>query len=229
MDASASTATIPLLDSKLLPKELALKLRGSGGKNNDAGDLGDELLRWVQEQSFPLPDVVYTSPLSRCLETTEKVYQKVFTSQEGKDRKFQPRVKDTLREKLNGDACNYYGKMNDSLNARSCNFAFEYGLVPVDSYKGDIKGAEKGGFVESNWALAERMKGVLIDIFNDDEEASVVSLTTHSYSIGALTKVIKCEYRLDEGDIAAFLVKATPPKGLYEGLVKIVPAKGLHD
>ncbi|KAK7917616.1 hypothetical protein PG985_011224 [Apiospora marii] len=205
MDANAWTETIPLLDSKLLPKEVAKRLRGSGAKNNDVGDLGNQLLKWAEEETFPLPDVVYTSPLSRCLETTEKVYRRVFESEAARGRKFGPVIKENLREKLNGDACNYRGHIKD----RVYKFALEPNFSPEDLHKDDIEKAETGATMESNGELEWRMKGVLTGIF-DEDKGSVVSLTTHSYSIGALTEAMKCNYKLDEGDIAAFLVKAVP-------------------
>ncbi|KAK8103147.1 phosphoglycerate mutase [Apiospora sp. TS-2023a] len=203
-----STATITLLDSKLLPKEVTDALRGKV-TNNDVGDLGAELHCWHQKQKFPIPDTIYTSPLSRCMETTVKVYQTVFAQYEEYGRILHPEIKEDLREKRNGDACNYRGNIVKSIEDRRYPFTYDSGFSPNDPYRDDIKKAEKGESMETDEQLEGRMKGVLTNIF-DEDEGSVVSLTTHSYSIGALTTVLGFNCRLDEGDIAAFLVKATP-------------------
>ncbi|KAK8074243.1 hypothetical protein PG994_005142 [Apiospora phragmitis] len=202
IEGANPTVTISLLDAPLLllPKEIVEELRDLDVKNNDVRELREEWLTWVEKDKLPWPGTIYTSPLDRCRSTTKVVF--------GKDHNSQPVIKEDLREKRNGDACNYRAYIS-STAAKDQGFVLEPDFAEEDPYKNDIKHAEKGKTTESEEQLEERMRRLLSGIFDDDEE-SVVSLTTHSYSIGALTKVMQCNYRLDEGDVAAFLVRAVP-------------------
>lgn len=201
-----TTASVVLHDAALLPKEITEKIRGSSEvPNHDAGDLGSKWLRWVKDDKFPLPDAIYTSPLSRCLETTRKVYGPVF---EAHAPRFEPEIKEKLREKVNGDACNYRGTKS-SILANFPGYKLEPRFAESDPYEHQIQMAEKKESTESDAGLEGRMREVLDDVF-DDDETRVVSLTTHSFSIGALTKAFGKARILDEGGIAAFLVKAVP-------------------
>ncbi|KAK8023631.1 hypothetical protein PG993_011697 [Apiospora rasikravindrae] len=202
-----AAARVSLYDAALLPKEIALQIRGSEVTNNDAEGLGEQWLRWVAEDEFPLPGAIYTSPLRRCLETTKKVYGPVFAANP-KKHKFQPIIMENLREKGNGDACNYRSTTKYILD-KYPNYMPEPDFTESDEYEYQIQRAENGEPTESDEELEERMRKVLKDIF-DDDKTSVVSLTTHSFSIGALTKVLGNARILDEGDITAFLVKAVP-------------------
>ncbi|KAK7973378.1 hypothetical protein PG996_007605 [Apiospora saccharicola] len=200
-----ATAKVVLHDAALLPKEITEAIRGSEVPNNDAGDLGKQWLAWVKDDKFPLPDAIYTSPLRRCLETTRKVYAPVF---EAHSRKFEPEIKEKLREWGNGDACNYR-RTKSSILAEFPNYKPEVGFGDEDRYEYQIEVARSGVFAESPVERDHRMQDVLDAIF-DDDETRIVSLTTHSFSIGALTRAFDHERILDEGGIAAFLVKAVP-------------------
>ena len=62
-----------------------------------AQKLGAALIQWSKENGMPLPGTVYTSPLTRCLETTNLIYSDAY-QQNGLH--FQPVVKEKLRERL---------------------------------------------------------------------------------------------------------------------------------
>ncbi|KAK7946148.1 phosphoglycerate mutase [Apiospora aurea] len=203
-----AAARVSLYDAALLPKEITLQIRDSGVTNNDAEDLGKEWFNWVEIDKFPLPDAIYTSPLSRCLETTKKVYEPAFEAHAGGAHKFRPIIMENLREKGNGDACNYRSTKEQILDQYP-NYATEPDFAQKDEYEYQIQQAKDGEPTESNKEIEDRMRKVLNAIF-DNDETSVVSLTTHSFSIGSLTKVIGNARMLDEGDITAFLVKAVP-------------------
>ncbi|KAK8070482.1 hypothetical protein PG997_010685 [Apiospora hydei] len=203
-----AAARVSLYDAALLPKEITLQIRGSGVTNNDAEDLGKQWVSWVETDKFPLPDAIYTSPLSRCLETTKKVYGPVFEAHGGAH-EFRPIIMENLREKGNGDACNYRSTTKHILDQYP-NYTPEPDFAQKDEYEYQIQQTKDGEPTESNKEIEDRMRKVLNAIF-DNDETSVVSLTTHSFSIGTLTKVLGNARILDEGDITAFLVKAVPP------------------
>ncbi|KAK8005068.1 histidine phosphatase superfamily [Apiospora arundinis] len=210
VDHEKPEAKVPLYDAPLLEKDDVQKLLGSGASKNDAGDLGNQWFSWVEGNKMPLPDAIYTSPLRRCLKTTEKVYRRVFEAHAEEGCTFRPIVKENLREKRNGDACNYRSSKSYITNNFN-GYELEPDFVEEDPYRSDIEKVEReeGNAKESDEKLEGRMRQVLDDIF-DDDKTQVVSLTTHSFSIGALTKVIGFQCILHEGDITAFLVKATP-------------------
>ncbi|KAK8093051.1 hypothetical protein PG999_014638 [Apiospora kogelbergensis] len=190
-------AKIRLHDARLLEEEEAQNLRGLDVNDYDVGD-------------FPVPDAMLTSPSERCLKTTERVYRKVVEDHGGEGRTFQPVVWENLREKRNGDACNYRSSKSDIM-AEHPDYILQEGFAEDDPHESDIERAKNRNMekTESDSDLEERMRQVLDDIF-DDDKTSVVSLTTHSFSIGALTKVLGFPCTLREGNMAAFLVKASP-------------------
>ncbi|KAK9441675.1 hypothetical protein VB005_06317 [Metarhizium brunneum] len=146
---------------------------------------------------MPLPGSIYTSPLARCLETTRLVFAKVFQEQGAK---FQPMVKELLRERLTDHTC-------DRRSSRSwieTNYT-DYFVEPGFSEEDKLW---TGGHWETMDEHAARKQQVLEEIFTTDEHL-FVALTTHSYAISAILRTVGLfEFRVREGSTIALFVKA---------------------
>ena len=160
-------------------------------------ELGEFWSKLVSNEKVPLPGAIYTSPLTRCLETTSFVFRDVF-AQNGAS--FQPIVKELLRERLTDHTC-------DRRSTRSWiaqNFP-DYIIEPSLSEE-DILWT--GGKWETEEEHAARKQQALEDLFSNDSNY-FVALVTHSYAISAILTVLKMRaFRVREGSSIAILVKA---------------------
>jgi broad specificity phosphatase PhoE len=132
----------------------------------------------VSDAKVPLPGAVYTSPLTRCLETTDAIFREVFRENAAA---FRPNINEALRGRLTYHAFNR--RSNRSWIAN--NFP-DYVSLPSFSEEDNLWTAD--GW-EADGALEERSQQVLEDIFSDDCNP-FVALTTHSYLISAILALV---------------------------------------
>lgn len=165
---------------------------------DQAKELGDFWTKTAQNDGTPLPETFYTSPLRRCMHTTRLAYTPVT---EAYERKFQPIIKELLRERLTNHTC-------DRRSARSWireNYP-DYGIEENFEEKDTLWRADKSETEDEHVARKQRL---LEDIFtNDDSE--FISLSTHSYALSAILRCIGApKFRVREGTMVALFVKAT--------------------
>jgi broad specificity phosphatase PhoE len=160
-------------------------------------DLGAQFAAGIEENGFPLPDAIYTSPLARCLQTTKLVFKDVML---GHGREFKPTVKELLRERLTGHTCD---------RRRSKTWIREtypeYEIEPTFEESDRLWSLEE---IESNEEHVARKQTLLEDIFRS-ESGMLVALVTHSYAISAVLEAIGAEhFRVAESGMVALLVRA---------------------
>jgi broad specificity phosphatase PhoE len=168
---------------------------------NDEGvkqvqELGQFWANLVTEAQAPLPGTVYTSPLTRTLETTKYVFEPVF-KQNGVP--FQPIVKELLRERLTDHTCDR--RSNRSWIAEHFpEYFIESGLTEEDKLWSSKRW-------ETDDAHVARKQTFLEDIFTNDGN-HFVALSTHSYAISAILTVLGLRhFRVREGCSIAVFVK----------------------
>lgn len=162
-----------------------------------AKGLGRLWSEFVAEDRLPLPKTIYTSPLTRCLETTRLVFANVVSEQGWQ---FHPVVKEFLRERLTNHTCD----RRSSLSWIKKHYP-DYVIEPEFSEEDKLWSSSKWETVEEHVA---RKQQLLEDIF-ETEESSFVALTTHSYAISAILRAVGMEeFRVREGSSIALLVKA---------------------
>jgi broad specificity phosphatase PhoE len=151
----------------------------------------------VTNEKVPIPGTIYTSPLTRCLETTRLVFAKTI---EGQGVQFRPIVKELLRERLTDHTC-------DRRSSRSW-IEEHYPDYVIESGFSEEDRLWTGGRWESVEEHMARKHRVLEEIFATDENA-FVALTVHSYAISAILGAIGTTvFRVREGNSIALLVKA---------------------
>ncbi|KAI0014165.1 phosphoglycerate mutase-like protein [Xylariaceae sp. FL0662B] len=160
------------------------------GQAKDLAKLWDQSNR----NALPLPETVYTSPLARGLETTRLVFQNAM----GED--FRPIIKDGLKERLTGRPCDRRSPRS-WIEENYPNYEFEQGFPELDT-NWEIRSSET---VEDHEA---RIQKLFEDIFTYDK-STIISFTTHSYTLTAILKIIKHDdFWLAEGAVAPLFVKA---------------------
>ncbi|KAF5864851.1 hypothetical protein ETB97_006077 [Aspergillus alliaceus] len=170
-------------------------------KLTDAGiQQAEELSQfWMDaavKKKVPLPDSLYTSPLTRCLETTKLVFAKPMEELGGQ---FRPIVKELLRERLTNHTC-------DKRSTRSC-IASQYPSYVIEPGFSEQDFLWRSDHTESLDEHVARKQRVLEEIFSEDP-SQFVSFTVHSYAISAILKVCGSEkFRVREGSTIALLVR----------------------
>ncbi|KAI1115903.1 histidine phosphatase superfamily [Nemania sp. NC0429] len=163
---------------------------------SQAEDLSNFWIAASRDDGVPLPSILYTSPLARCLEFTKLVYGPVM---QRSNLSFAPIVKEGLRERLTDHTCD----KRSSRSWISANYP-EYILEPSFTEADELWQADRW---ESDADHQARAQTVLEEVFKNDA-ASFISLTTHSYAISAILSVIGAEvFRVSEGAIVTLLVK----------------------
>ncbi|KAF2100198.1 putative phosphoglycerate mutase [Rhizodiscina lignyota] len=158
--------------------------------------LGQFWIDAVANDKIPIPETIYSSPLTRCLETTRLVFSKAMKAQGAQ---FQPIVKELLRERLTNHTCDRRSSQS-WIKEQFSEFAVEPGFSEEDV----LWSAERSESAEDHLARKQR---VLEDIFASDEN-QFIALTTHSYAISAILGVIGLPgFRVREGSSIAILVK----------------------
>ncbi|KAK8103146.1 hypothetical protein PG984_016292 [Apiospora sp. TS-2023a] len=170
---------------------------------DQAQELAKDWVKWNRENGMPIPGTIYTSPMVRCLETTELIYGDVLREN---GRNIQPVVKENLRERLTNHTCDRR-KTRSSIEKNFPKFYFEPGFKEEDVL---WRARRSDGMVtaETDDEHTARKQRLLEDIF-DTDNSHFISLTTHSYAIsGILASVGSPPLRVKEGSMLAMLIKA---------------------
>jgi broad specificity phosphatase PhoE len=120
---------------------------------------------------IPHPEAIYTSPLRRCLRTTELAFAHLLDTRT-------PTIKENLRERLGVHTCD---KRSSKTFIKSAypSFNIEPGFTEDDKlWKPDVR--------ETFEEHVVRTKSLLDEVFNQNKESLFVSLTMHSGAIMAL-------------------------------------------
>lgn len=167
---------------------------------NDLSLLWDSALK----MGMPYPDSIYTSPLARCLQTTDYVFRPLATE---RGLELRPVVKEYLRERMTDHTCD----KRSSKEWITTNFP---NYVPEPGFEEDdiLWNAD---YFETAEQHVARKQAVLDDIFNSDP-GHFISLTLHSYATTAILDVGNAEkFLVREGTTLAFLIRGekidTPP------------------
>jgi broad specificity phosphatase PhoE len=121
----------------------------------------------------PSPQSIYSSPLRRCLRTTELAFAPVIDAEPG----VTPIIKEKLRERLNTHTCNQRSS-RAWIATTFPRFEFEHGFAEADQ----LWSPDRREIHEEH---TQRSKELLDDIFTHDDN-QIVALVAHSVAIKAL-------------------------------------------
>ncbi|KAI9881498.1 MAG: hypothetical protein M1830_000061 [Pleopsidium flavum] len=155
---------------------------------------------WAHEidtQMIPVPETYYTSPLDRCLATTNITFSGLKLPSR---RPFIPEVKELLREAIGVHTCDRRSSKT-YIQENFPTYTFETGFTEMDLlWKPDVR--------ETDSALDARLKKLLDDVFSHDH-STYISFTSHSGAIAALLRVLgHRKFSLVTGAVIPVLVKA---------------------
>ncbi|KAK7946149.1 uncharacterized protein PG986_010470 [Apiospora aurea] len=168
-----------------------------------ARELARDWVKWNRENGMPIPGTIYTSPMVRCLETTELIYSDVLREN---GRNIQPVIKENLRERLTNHTCDRR-RTRSSIEKNFPKFYFEPGFKEEDTLW-RARSTDGSTTAETDDEHTARKQRLLEDIF-DTDNSHFISLTTHSYAIsGILASVGSPPLRVKEGSMLAMLIKA---------------------
>lgn len=144
----------------------------------------------------PLPSL-YSSPLTRCLQTTTLIWQPILAAL---SLPFRPLIKECLREQLTDHTCDRRSPLSQ-IKTNFPDFEVEEGFTEED-------GLWRADRWEGLKAHCERKQRVLEEIF-EGERGQTVSLTVHSFAIAVILHVCGAEmFRVREGTSIGILVRA---------------------
>jgi broad specificity phosphatase PhoE len=150
----------------------------------------------VRNDGVPLPQTLYTSPLARCLETTEYVFAPVMRVH---GRPFAPIVKEQIRERFTVHTCDLR-RPRSWIEQNYTGYTIENDVTQEDQFAGQKRW-------ETDDEHYARKQEALEQIFSSDKN-DFVSLTVHSYAVAAILAVCKGEvFRIREGTSMALLVR----------------------
>ncbi|KAF4472728.1 PMU1-high copy suppressor of ts tps2 mutant phenotype [Fusarium albosuccineum] len=130
-----------------------------------ARDLNSFWTDLIDVDGAPLPQVLYTSPLARCLQTTNIVFSSLMTSHSAP---FQPIVKELLRERITMHTCDFR-RPRTWIAENYPDYLIEEGFAEEDGFG-------KEGRPETDEEHVERKHQALEDIFEDAKESQFLSL-----------------------------------------------------
>ena len=150
----------------------------------------------IENDGIPLPDSIYTSPLSRALETTRLAFAPVMQQH---SRPFRPIVKEALRERLTAHTCDRRSNRSwMTENYPEC--IIEDGFTMEDELW-------RSDWVETAAEHRTRAQGFLEELFEGDG-STFVALTVHSYAVSAVLEAVGMPgFRVSEGSVVAVLVR----------------------
>jgi broad specificity phosphatase PhoE len=161
-------------------------------------DLGEFWMKSIRDDGVPFPETFYTSPLARCLQTTEIAFSRL-----GGDlnKPFHPTVKELIRERLTTHTCDWRGPRS-SVESKYSNYLIEAGMSEEDQlWNADREETEKEHTARKQIALE--------DIFSTDPN-QFISITTHSFAISAFLAAVGARtFRVREGSTIPLFIKAT--------------------
>ncbi|RSL97033.1 hypothetical protein CEP52_011151 [Fusarium oligoseptatum] len=145
----------------------------------------------------PLPEILYTSPLARCLQTTSLVFSSLMSSRSAT---FQPKVKELLRERITMHTCDFR-RPRTWIAEKYPNYKIEEGFTEDDGFR-------KRSGPETREEHVERKQRALEEIFEEAKDSQFLSLTVHSYAIRAIQAAVGAGVcRTREGTSIALLVR----------------------
>lgn len=148
------------------------------------------------QNGAPLPSL-YTSPLTRCLQTTQGIWRPIFAAH---STPFRPLIKECLREQLTDHTCDRRSPLTH-IQTLFPEFAVEEGFSEAD----ELWRADRWEGLKEH---CERKQRVLEEIFAGDA-AQFLSLTVHSFAIAVILRVCGADmFRVREGTSIAILVRA---------------------
>ena len=150
----------------------------------------------IHTQHIPLPQMYYSSPLTRCLATASITFSDLPLPP---DRPFKPIVKELLRETNGVHTCDRRSSKS-YLTAKFPGFTIELGFSEEDElWNSEVR--------ENSSEQDARMRVFLDDLFEHDE-STYISLSAHSGTIASLLRVLGHRiFRLPTGAIIPVLVK----------------------
>ncbi|CCT69293.1 related to PMU1-high copy suppressor of ts tps2 mutant phenotype [Fusarium fujikuroi] len=163
-----------------------------------AHDLNSFWTDLIEKQGAPQPKIFYTSPLARCLQTTDIVFSPLMTSQSPPQ---QPIVKELLRERITRHTCDY--RRDRTWIAQNYpSYKIEDGFEEEDQFTNRVE-------PETDEEHVVRKQRALEDIFNETaKDDDFVSLTVHSYAIRAIQAAVGSGVcRTREGTSIAIFVR----------------------
>lgn len=161
-----------------------------------ARDLSTFWTDLTSKENAPLPQKVYVSPLARCLQTCQFVYQPLFPGS------FHPIVKEDLRERWTLHTC-------DKRRPRSWieekwvsqGYLIEDGFTEEDR----LGSTERAETDEEHRVRKQR---ALEDIWDREGGRDVVALVMHSIALRAILEVVGANvFKVREGTSVGLLVK----------------------
>ncbi|KAF3004594.1 hypothetical protein E8E14_006582 [Neopestalotiopsis sp. 37M] len=155
----------------------------------------------VENDGMPWPQSIYTSPLTRCLETTQIVYNEILERKE--PRPVVPIVKEALRERLTPHPCDRRSPLS-KIKEMCPKWTIEQGFEEED-----VLWQKDPTLAEEEAPHARRKQSLLEDIFEHDDN-QFISLTAHSYALTALLIAIGAgneKFRISESAMVPLFVK----------------------
>ncbi|KIW02254.1 uncharacterized protein PV09_06406 [Verruconis gallopava] len=154
----------------------------------------------IEVQKIPTPDVYYTSPLARCLETASVTFGGLDLPA---SKPFVPTVKEYLREGISLHTCDH--RSNKTwIQAAYPSFKIEPGFTEYDELWNGIT-------AESSTAQDVRSRAVLDSILASSScktSPTYISITSHSGEISSILRVLGHRaFSLNTGAIIPVLVK----------------------
>ncbi|EPE34938.1 Phosphoglycerate mutase-like protein [Glarea lozoyensis ATCC 20868] len=155
----------------------------------------------VALQKIPIPQSLYTSPLTRCLQTAEITFSGLYP----RHQRVVPTVKEYFREGISGHTCDRRSTKS-YIRKTFPTFEIEKGFSEQDLLF-------KPHFAEQPVDQDIRTKAVLDDVFGNDSN-TWLSITSHSGETASLLRVLKHRvFSLSTGSVIPVLVKAETIKG----------------
>jgi broad specificity phosphatase PhoE len=165
-----------------------------------AGEAHDTWVKTVKEQGIQTPQSFYVSPLDRAIETCDITFDGVSDFKNVKRT-----VKEMLREGNGVHTCDRRSS-RAHIAKRWPRYEIEEGFSEEDElWKAELR--------ESIPALEQRLKGLLDDVFEHDDN-TWISMTAHSGTIMAILSVVgHRKFPLQTGGVIPVLVKVEKKEG----------------
>ncbi|KAB8298269.1 hypothetical protein EYC80_002002 [Monilinia laxa] len=156
----------------------------------------------IQVEKTPSPQSYYTSPLYRCLQTSNITFSTLSLPE---SRPFKPLIKELFRESISGHTCDQ--RSNRTFIQESFpTYAIEQGFSEKDPLWRPL-------FGEPAFNQDIRSKEVLDDVFGSDKN-TWISITSHSGEIASILRVVEHRpFKLATGAVLPVLVKAETVTG----------------
>ena len=161
-----------------------------------AEDVSAFWAKQIAEQDMPTPERYYVSPLDRACRTAELTFRGLAL---GEESRFQPVVKEGLREGIGIHTCDRRSS-REYIESAFPSFEIEEGFPEEDPLWGpELR--------EPGSAQTVRLRGLLDDVFESDG-ATWISMTSHSGTIQSILRAVgHREFNVKTGGVIPVLVK----------------------